>query len=195
MGGSGFLRTPPESAAAQSLFDEDETELGYVMNVTRLWAYQPETVTALFGVMRQSISGADFNPRLRGILVAAAASAREDSYCSLAWGSKLAAAASPAVAASVIRSDDGELSGAERAMAAWVRTVVRDPNAATSDDIEGLRSAGFDDGQIFSMTVFAALRLAFSSVNDALGATPDVELRDGAPSEVVAAVDFGRAVG
>jgi len=52
--------------------------------------------------------------------------------------------------------------------------------------------AGYDDGQIFSVTLFVALRLAFSTVNDALGAPPDAELVGRAPASVRTAVTFGR---
>jgi len=57
-----------------------------VWNVSRLWAYQPDTVRCLFELMSQAFkpSGLDF--RQRAILVTAAASTLGDSYCSLAWG-------------------------------------------------------------------------------------------------------------
>ena len=47
---------------------------------------------------------------------------------------------------------------------------ARDPNSTTAADVQSLRDAGFDDGQIFAISVFVALRIAFSIVNDALGA-------------------------
>jgi uncharacterized peroxidase-related enzyme len=188
----GLLSLPAHTNDAQALFDEDQEELGYVMNVSRLWAYQPHTVTALFELMGQTLVSAGFSPRQRGILVCAAAASLGDSYCSLAWGSKLAKTASSALAAAVISGDDDGMADDERVMAAWARKVVRDPNATTSADLEDLRNVGFDDSQIFAMTVFVALRLAFSTVNDALGAAPDAQLRSDAPSEVAAAVDFGR---
>lgn len=188
----GLLSLPPHTPEAQALFDEDQEDLGYVMNVSRLWAYQPGTVTALFDLMGQALAEADFSPRQRGILVCAAASSLGDSYCSLAWGSKLSERANPTVAAAVISGEDDELELDDKAMAAWARKVVRDPNATTAADLQALRDAGFSDSQIFAMTVFVALRLAFSSVNDALGATPDAQLRRDAPAEVAAAVDFGR---
>lgn len=190
----GLLSLPPLTPEAQALFDEDQEELGYVMNVSRLWSYQPGTVTELFELMRHALADAGLTPRQRGILVCAAASSLGDSYCSLAWGSKLSKAASPAIAAAIIREDDGELTDDERVMAAWARKVVRDPNATTSADLQALQNAGFDDSQVFAMTVFVALRLAFSTVNDALGATPDAQLQHDAPEQVVAAVDFGRPV-
>jgi alkylhydroperoxidase family enzyme len=77
-------------------------------------------------------------------------------------------------------------------MAAWARQGARNPDATTSADVEALRGAGFGDNQIFAMTVFVAPRLAFLTVSDALGATPDPELFEGAPKEVAAAVAYGR---
>ena len=51
----------------------------------------------------------------------------------------------------------------------------------------------FDDGQIFAVTAFVALRLAFATVNDALGAAPDHELNESLSDEVRSAVSFGRS--
>jgi hypothetical protein len=51
-----------------------------------------------------------------------------------------------------------------------------------------------DDGQIFAITAFVALRLAFSTVNDALGAQPDAQLAQSLPREVREAVTYGRPV-
>jgi len=38
--------------------------------------------------------------------------------------------------------------------------------------------AGFDDAQILNLTMFVALRIAFSTVNGALGARPEPEYLD-----------------
>jgi hypothetical protein len=70
--------------------------------------------------------------------------------------------------------------------------VARDANATTPADLEPLRAAGFDDRQIFAITVFVALRRAFSMVNAALGAQPDAQLRSAASPSVADAVSFGR---
>ena len=77
-------------------------------------------------------------------------------------------------------------------MAAWARKVARDPNATTPADVQALRDAGLDDEQIFAITTFVALRLAFSTVNDALGAQPDAQLAQSLPPEVRDAVTSGR---
>jgi alkylhydroperoxidase family enzyme len=54
---------------------------------------------------------------------------------------------------------------------------VRDPNATTKADIERLRELGLGDREIFEATVLVAFRLAFSTINDALGAAPDKPAR------------------
>ena len=59
---AGFLEQPPIIPEAQALFDDDVKETGYVWNVSRLWAYQPDTVERLFELMSQAFrpSGLDF---------------------------------------------------------------------------------------------------------------------------------------
>ena len=192
MGTIGFLDLPSVTPEARAIFDEDVAELGYVMNVSRLWAYNPGLVTGLFDLMRRAISEHNLSLRLRGILVAACASTLGDSYCSLAWGSKLADVSDPEIAAAVIRGGDEGLTDEERTLASWARKVARNPNGTTAEDVDALRSAGFDDDHIFAVTAFVALRLAFSTVNDALGIGPDTALCAGAPEAVVDAVRYGR---
>lgn len=189
-----FLRRAEVSDAAQAIFGEDVAELGFVMNASRLWAYQPDAMTGLFRLMGGVTSGRPFSMRERGILVAACASALGDSCCAFAWGTKLAGIADPGLAAGVLGGDDSELSPAERAMATWARLVVRDPGHTTAGDVQALRDVGFSDGDIFAMTVYVALRLALSTVNDALGVLPDAEYATVAPAAVRAAITFGRAM-
>lgn len=99
-----------------------------------------------------------------------------DSYCSLAWGSRLAAAADPDVAAGVLRGHDGGLTHAERALVSWARQVAGDPNT------------------IIAVTTFLGLRIAFSTVNDASGAQPDRAFASAAPQAALDAVGYGRPI-
>jgi uncharacterized peroxidase-related enzyme len=189
-----FLSEPPLSAQAKALYDEDLADDGFVWNVSRLWAHQPETLQQLFVLMSGAFRPSGLTFRQRGILVTATASSLGDSYCSLAWGGKLSKASDAAVAAGVLNGSDAELTDQEKAMAAWARKVARDPNATTPADVQALRDAGLDDEQIFAITAFAALRLAFSTINDALGAQPDAQLAQSLPPEVREAVTYGRPV-
>jgi len=192
--GTGFLQVPETSPPVQRLYDEDVEDLGYVMNASRLWAHQPEALGALFDVMRQAIAAASLTFRERGVLVCATASALGDAYCSLAWGGKLASVAGAGVAAGVLQGDDDVLEPSERALARWARQVTRDPDATAPADVQALRDVGYGDAQILALTVFVGLRIAFSSVNDALGAHPDAQLARSVPEAVRAAVTFGRPV-
>lgn len=193
---AGFLGPAPDSAGARALYDGDLSGLGYVMNLSRLWAHLPSAQPALSALLDQAVDAAGLTYRQRGVLIAAAASTLGDSYCSLAWGSRLAGAAGEEVAGSVLRGGDAGLDPREQALARWARLVVADPSGTAPEDVAELRAAGFDDQQVFAVTLFVALRVAFSSVNGALGAPPDAEVHAAAPQTVLEAVDFGRpAVG
>ena len=52
----------------------------------------------------------------------------------------------------------------------------------------------YDRREIFEATAFIAFRVAFSTVNDALGARPDLALAEAAPAAVRAAVSYGRPI-
>jgi alkylhydroperoxidase family enzyme len=192
--GSGFLAPPQPSPEVERLYDSDLSDVGYVMNLSRLWAHLPGAQDALFELAARAATTASLTLRQRGILVSACASTLGDAYCSLAWGTRLASAAGAAQAGRVLQGDDDGLDPAEQALARWARRVTAEPNGTGPSDVQALRDAGYDDTQIFAITLFVALRIAFSTVNDALGARPDQQLEAGAPDEVRAAVNFGRPV-
>ena len=190
--GAGFLGPAAVTPAARAYVNEDVEDLGYVMNGSRVWAHLPAEVDALFALVGRAKSIASLSMRQRAILVTATASTMGDSYCSLAWGQKLSTAADPDLAASVLAGTDAALTPPERALAGWARRVASDPNATTESDLDGLRDAGYDDPQILAITLFISLRIAFSTVNDALGALPDRELHDAVPPQVRDVVTWGR---
>jgi SAM-dependent methyltransferase/alkylhydroperoxidase family enzyme len=192
LSGASFLAPPVHTPEAQHLFDEDLEDGGYVTNVSRLWAFMPSTLEGLSDLMGQVTKAGSLTYRQRAVLVTAAASTLGDSYCSLAWGNRLAAELGPDVAASVIGGEDEGLDPSEQVLAQWARRVATDPNSVVADDVQALRDGGFDEAQIFAITTFVALRLAFSIVNDALGARPDRQLGTLIPEAVRSAVTFGR---
>jgi len=190
---TSFLGAAPDSEGAQRLYDEDIERDGYVMNLSRAWAHAPELRTGVTALVERAAEGAGLTFRQRGVLISAMASTLGDSYCALAWGTRLAGEVGADAAAAVIAGDDGGLDPTDAALAHWARQVARDPNGTTAADVDALRAAGLDDAQILAVTLFVAMRLAFASVNDAIGARPDAELAARAPAEVGAAVDFGRS--
>lgn len=188
-----FLEEPPETDAVAAMYAGDRDAGGYVDNLTRLWAWRPDVNDAFTAARAAVASDSALSDDDRAVLVVAAAAARGDSYCSLAWGRRLAGLADPATAASVIEGRWEALAPRAAALAAWADAVVRDPNATSPDDVARLRSVGLDDRAVLEATVFVALRLAFSTVNDALGARPDRQLVETSPREVVDAVTYGRS--
>lgn len=189
---AGFLADPTPDEQVERLYAVDLESQGYVANLTRLWAHIPESLAVLSYVLKRATDTAGLDVRQRALLVTTSAATLGDAYCSLAFGSKLAVVDSDGVAAGAITGDDRGLRSADRTLAGWARRVVDQPNAVTPGDVEELRQLGYEDRQIFAITLFVALRLAFSTVNDALGAAPDPELVDRAPVAVRSAVTFGR---
>lgn len=191
-----FLRQPPDSEATRAAYAADRASDGYVTNHTRLWSWRPDLDDAFVALRLGMMESSALTERDFAVLVAATAAQRGDSYCALAWGRRLARLTDDETAARVLAGESPErLSEREAALADWARQVVRDPNGTTVHDVERLREAGLGDQEIFEATVFVAFRLAFSTVNDALGAAPDGELAEAVPDAVRAAVTFGRPPG
>jgi uncharacterized peroxidase-related enzyme len=188
-----FLSEPAPSDEVQAMYDADRATYGFVMNLSHVWAHLPESHDRLFDLI--GLVGSAFSPREKGILVTATASTIGDSYCSWAWGWKLADFAGDSeVSAAVLSGSDEGLTPREAALATWARVVARSPSGTTADDVDALRAAGWSDDEVFRATAFVALRAAFSTVNSALGAVPDGELRALAPDAVGEVVTWGRPI-
>ena len=187
-----FLDHPPTSEPVDLAFANDLQSEGYVMNLTRLWSWRPD-VAASFGAARSALlDDCELTEADVALLVAATAAARSDSYCSLAWGRRLALHVGPDAAASVLAGGLEGLDERARALTTWARQVVVDPNATSPADVQSLRDVGLSDRAVFEATAHIAFRLAFSTVNDALGAAPDAQVAEAAPEAVREAVTFGR---
>jgi uncharacterized peroxidase-related enzyme len=188
-----FLNDPPHSPQSDATYEANRESDGYVANFTRLWCWRPELFKSFVDLRLALMGSTTLTDREQAIVVAATVSEFGDSYCSLAWGAKLAKLAGAETAGGVVAGDvPSELSEREAALCAWCRAVVRDPMTTTPEQVASLRAAGFDDPEIFEATLLLSLRLAFSTVNDALGAQPDRQLADAVPAPVREAVTFGR---
>lgn len=190
-----FIDTPAHTTDIQKLYDANLASMGFVMNLTRAWAWRPEILEDFAALRTRLTESSGLSKREVALVVCAAASERRDAYCSLAWGRTLAKEAGEQVAAAVIgNAADETLNSRENALIQWTRMVVADPNATTQADVDALRAAGLSDPEIFEAAVLGALRLAFSSVNAALGLCPDAQLADQVPEAVRSRVNFGRPV-
>jgi uncharacterized peroxidase-related enzyme len=190
---ASYLPDPPATDAAEEAFAANRAADGYVWNFTRLWSWRPDLSASFVQLRSRLMETSALGDRDFAFLVASTAGALGDSYCSLAWGRKLAALTDAETAAAIVSGQEAAgLSAREAALVSWARQVVHEPNATTRADVEELRRAGLGDREIFEATLFVGLRLAFSSVNDALGAPPDRQLAEAAPEALRAAVSYGR---
>lgn len=188
-----LIGEPPPGDDRDAAYEADRESDGYVWNVTRLWGWRADVYRDFAALRTGLMSSSSLTDRDWAVLVTATASQLGDSYCSLAWGSKLAALADAETAARLLEDAEAPgLSEREQALAAWARRLVTDPNSTTAEDVARLRAVGLDDREVFEATAFVAFRLAFSTVNDALGARPDRQLADAAPEPVRAAARYGR---
>jgi uncharacterized peroxidase-related enzyme len=187
-----FLADPPLTPEVSAVYEDGLASDGYVANYTRPWCWRPDVLTAFAKLRADLLADSSLSAREVAVMVAATAAALGDSYCSLAWGQKLAEVSDEETAAGVIEGLDAGLSKRESALAAWSREVVSDPNATSEAGIDRLRDAGLTEREIFEATAWIGLRLGFSTINDALGARPDRELADSVPPLVREAVSFGR---
>jgi len=188
-----LIEDSPPGEGRDTAYAADRDSDGYVWNVTRLWGWRAD-IYRDFADLRTSLMGSSsLTDRDWAVMVTAMASQLGDSYCSLAWGQKLASLSDAETTARLLANEPAPaLSEREQALAAWTRQLVDDPNATTTDDVTRLRAVGLGDREIFEATTFVAFRLAFSTVNDALGAEPDRQLMDAAPAPIREAVQYGR---
>ena len=190
-----LLSDPPVDDVVRAMYDEDLANDGYISNHTRAWAHRPDVCQGFRDLrvqlgQRMTLSEAEF-----AVVIAATVAEASDPYCSLAWGKNLSGATNAQVAADVLRGQSpADLSERESALTAWTRSVVRTPSATTHQDVERLTAAGFSDRDIAEVTMLIAFRIAFSTVNAALGAAPDRQLAERVPGPVRDAVDYGRPV-
>ena len=188
-----FLREPPETDAIRAAHGAERASEGYVSNHTRLWSWRIDLDEEFRRLRSGILSSSTLTEREFAVLVTSTASELGDSYCSLAWGPRLASLTDEETATRVLGGGSSEgLLEREAALGEWARQIVRDPNSTTERDVQRLRETGLGEREIFEATAFVAFRLAFSTVNDALGAVPDDELTEAAPEAVRAAVTFGR---
>jgi alkylhydroperoxidase family enzyme len=187
-----FLDEPAPSEGQQKMYDADVAEDGFVWDNSRLWGHQPALDEALGALIGAAADAAGLSNREKAMLVIGQAGAIGDSYCSVAWGRWLTEWEDAETAAAALRRDEAPFNDRERALGRWARAIADNPNDTTAEDVERLRESGFDDAQILALTLYAALRMALSVTNDALGARPDQALIDMLDPAVRAAVTWGR---
>jgi len=81
-----FIDPPEENEAVTQLYEADREHDGFVMNLTRIWAWRPGVTAAFLDARKRLMAETRLSQRELAVLVCAMARSLGDSYCSLAWG-------------------------------------------------------------------------------------------------------------
>jgi uncharacterized peroxidase-related enzyme len=173
-----FIRTvaPQEAGGAVAdLYDTERETFGHLPNLVQAFSPRPE----VYGAWRALIAAINGGMDLRRYELVTFAAARQlrSSYCALAHGSILADRflGDDAVRALVADGSAGALDEVDVAVMRLAAKVAADATSVTADDIEGLRSLGLTDAEIFDVVAAAAARCFFSKMLDGLGVAPDAK--------------------
>src|SRR5689334_14670345 len=186
-----FLNNAAENDATAHIYKSDLDDMGFIMNLSRLWAWRADVCESFSSLRSNLMSGSSLSTRELSVLVCTTAASLGDSYCALAWGNKLASLAGPSTAAAVLQKLPADsMTPRELALQAWAQKVAGSPNNTTAQDIYDLQAVGISDREIFEATAYVAFRYAFSTINNALGVRPDWQLASNGFPEVVAAITY-----
>lgn len=192
-----FIDLPaPEdlTGAGAAIVAADREAMGYVPSYDLVMAQRPEVNAA----WRHMVAALKETAGLRRFELATLGAARglRSSYCALAHGKVLAEKV--VGEAGVRRLIDGEagdgIDGTDLAVVAFAEKVGRSGADVTAEDVERLREAGLEDGEIIDVVLAAAARCFFSTVLDSLGLQPDAAYRESVPESVRDDLVVGRPI-
>jgi uncharacterized peroxidase-related enzyme len=175
-----FIATIPENGAegaAAAMYARMRQEAGYIPNFVTAFSHRPEVLDC-FDKLLDSIRR-NMDLHRYELVTLAAARALRSSYCMLAHGSVMLREFYDAEQLRTIAEDPegSTLDEADKAVMRFAAKVVHDAASITAADVEGLRSHGLSEADIFDVAAAASERCFLSKTADALGAIPDARYR------------------
>jgi uncharacterized peroxidase-related enzyme len=191
-----FIETVAEgdaSGALKEMYETDRAALGHLPNFTRAFSPRPGVYAAWRQLNGEIKAGMD--TRRYELATVAAARRLRSSYCALAHGSVLVDkfVAPDELAAIVSDHRTAGLDPVDIAVMDLADKVADDAASVTQADIDGLRSLGLSDTEIFDVVAAAAARCFFSKTLDGLGAAPDARFGELEP-QLREALTVGRPI-
>ena len=192
-----YLDTPTEAQAEGEvgrLYAADRARHGYVANLTKVFALQPDIYDA-WARLNTTIK-AGMEPRRYELATLAAARRLRSSYCALAHGTVLRDRFFDGPTVQKIAADhhDAGLDPADIAIMDFAEKTAGDAASITATDIDMLRQHGLTDVDIFQVVLAAAARCFFSTVLDAVGTEPDSAYRTSMEPELQHVLTVGRPI-
>ena len=171
-----FLETIDEESAdgeVAVIYGRDVERVGYLPNYTRTFSLHPGAYDAWRHLVAAIAKPMD--ERRYELATVGAATSLRSTYCSLAHGKILEDKFFEPSEVREIAEDPSQsvLDDTDALIVDLAAKVAGDATAVTEMDIEGLRSAGLSDREIFDVILAAAARSFFSKVLDATGTLAD----------------------
>lgn len=168
-------------AASQPLLDQVQAAFGATPNMFRVVANSPAALQAMWGFFG-ALGGGTLPAKLGEQIAVAVADRNACHYClaaHTALGRKAGASADEMSEAQAGRSSDPKTAAA----LSFALKLVEHRGAASDADVQALRDAGFDDGQLVEILAHVALNLFTNYVNVAFDTPvdfPAIKLRNAA---------------
>jgi len=190
----GLITDQEVGEPAAGLFAEDRAAMGYVANLTRMFARRPAAYQA-WAQLNKAIK-ANLDARVYELATLAAARTLRSSYCALAHGRVLRDRFYDADTVTAIVTDHRRagLAPADVAVMDFAAQVAADATSVSAEDIAVLRKVGLTDDAVLDVALAAAARCFFSTVLDATGTEPDAVFRSELEPDLRRALTVGRPI-
>lgn len=159
------------NAAVKPAFDQIKGAFGVVPNMFRAVANSPAALDSMWGSFRALGTGR-IGAKLGEQIAVAIADRNGCNYCLAAHtllGQKAGASAAEMAEAQAGRSADPRTAAA----LSFALKIIENRAGVTVSDVQALRAAGFDDGEIVEILAYVALNLFTNYVNVALNVAVD----------------------
>ena len=173
-----LLTRDTATGASQQLLEQVHGAFGATPNMFRAVANSPAALASMWGGFG-ALGNGTLGAKLGEQIAVAIADINDCEYClaaHTALGRKAGASGDEMTAAQAGQSSDPRTAAALK----FATSVVRNRARVAADDVDALREAGFDDGQIVEIVAHVALNLFTNYVNVALAVPvdfPQVKLR------------------
>ena len=162
----------------RKLFAKAAEKIGFVPNVFRAYAWQPERFRAWFAHFKSVMDGTPgLSARQREMISVAVSMANGCLYCLVAHGAALREQSDDKVQADRITFDHrrADLTLKERAMLDFAVKLTKDPGACDEGDIEALKAHGFGDEDVWDIIEVASMYNFTNRLAMATGMLPNRE--------------------
>ena len=148
-----------------------KANLGMVPNLFATLAHSPVALDGYLSLSK-ALSRGRLSARQREIVALAVGQENECQYCLSAHMAKAKAAGVTEADALKARGGDGE-DPFERALASFVKKIVRQRSHVADEDIENARAAGIDDGLMMEIVANVAMHTLSNYANELAGTEID----------------------